>query len=333
MKKIYAGNFEKITGTENLLKAWRELVAGKRGKRDVQEFQMRLMDNILSLRADLINGAYRHGGYQAFSIADPKPRSIHKATVRDRLVHHATYRQLYPFFDKTFIADSFSCRNEKGMHAAMNRFRTFAYAASKNNARTCWVLQCDIRKFFASVDHTALIEILKSYIHDQRIIGLLEEVIGSFSTMPGVGLPLGNLTSQLLVNVYMNEFDQFAKHILKVRYYVRYADDFIVLSGNRDWLEIILREMRIFLFNRLKLKLHPDKVSIKTLASGIDVLGWIHFPDHRVLRTTTKRRAISRVAADPKEQRIASYVGMLRHGNAEKIKRVILDAAREGSLQ
>jgi retron-type reverse transcriptase len=145
MKKIYAEKFEKIGSTDNLLEAWREFLPGKRGKRDVQEFQLHLMDNILSLRADLINGTYRHGGYQAFKISDPKPRDIHKASVRDRLVHHAIYRQLYPFFDKTFIADSFSCRNQKGTHAAINRFRTFAYVVSKNDMRTCWVLQCDIR--------------------------------------------------------------------------------------------------------------------------------------------------------------------------------------------
>jgi len=331
LKKIYAEKFEKIASMENLLEAWREFLPGKRGKRDVQEFQLHLMDNILSLRADLINGTYRHGGYQAFKISDPKPRDIHKACVRDRLVHHAIYRQLYPFFDKTFIADSFSCRNDKGTHAAMNRFRTFAYAVSKNDTRTCWVLQCDIRKFFASVDHAVLIEIMKSYIADQRIVGLLEEVIGSFSTTSGVGLPLGNLTSQLLVNIYMNEFDQFMKHVIRAKQYFRYADDFTILSSNRDWLEIILSEIRNFLANRLKLELHPAKVSIKTLASGVDILGWIHSSDHRVLRTTTKRRAMSRIVDDPNEHRVASYVGMLKHGNGEKIKRIILNAAQEAA--
>ena len=324
MKKRYAEKLEKIASAENLLEAWREFVAGKRGKRDVQEFQIHLMDNILSLRTDLINGTYRHGGYQAFSIADPKPRNIHKATVRDRLVHHAIYRQLYPFFDRTFIADSFSCRNKKGTHAAMDRFRVFTYTVSRNNTRTCWVLQCDIKKFFANVDHAVLIEILKPYILDQNVINLLKEVIDSFSTMPGVGLPLGNLTSQLLVNIYMNEFDQFMKHNIRAKHYLRYADDFIILSSNREWLEIIFSEIRNFLPNRLKLLLHPNKVSIRTLASGVDVLGWVHFPDHRVLRTTTKRRAVSRVAHGPNSERVASYLGMLKHGNGEKIKETIM---------
>jgi len=324
MKIIYAEHFEKIASAENLLEAWPEFLNGKSKKRDVQEFQLHLMDNILSLRADLINGTYQHGGYEHFKISDPKPRDIHKACVRDRLVHHAIYRQLYPFFDRTFVADSFSCRDGKGTLAAINRFRRFASAVSKNNTRTCWVLKCDIRKFFANIDHATLMEMLASHIPDQKILTLLKEVVDSFSSVaPGVGLPLGNLTSQLFVNIYMNEFDQFMKHVLKVRHYIRYADDFVILSSNRAWLEIILSEIRNFLANRLKLTLHSNKVSIKTLASGVDVLGWVHFPDHRVLRTVTKRRAMNRIAVNPNPARVASYVGMLKHGNAIKITRTI----------
>ena len=315
---------------QNLLEAWEEFVAGKRGKRDVQEFQLRLMDNLFALHNDLINHTYRHGGYQAFNIADPKPRNIHKASVRDRLVHHAIHRVLYPFFDKGFIADSFSCRVGKGTHAAMSRFRSFAHIVSKNNTRTCWVLKCDIRKFFASVDHGVMIKILKSHIADKDTIQLLEDVVNSFSSpAQDVGLPLGNLTSQLLVNIYMNEFDQFMKHIIRAKYYLRYADDFLILSTNREWLEIILPEMRDFLLGRLGLTLHPKKVSIRTLASGVDVLGWVHFPDHRVLRTTTKRRAVSRITANPNEERIASYLGMLKHGNAEKITQTISEVVND----
>ncbi len=153
------------------------------------------MDNIFLLHRDLTNHNYRHGGYQAFNISDPKPRNIHKASVRDRLLHHAIYRILYLFFDKVFVSDSFSCRLGKGTHKALNRFRVFAYTVSKNNTRTCWVLKCDIRKFFASIDHKILLDILNSYIPDKQIILLLEEIIESFSTKPGVGLPLGNLTS------------------------------------------------------------------------------------------------------------------------------------------
>src|SRR3989338_3789561 len=151
---------EEIICIENLLLAWTEFVNGKRNRKDVQEFQLHLMDNILSLHQDLKSRMYVHGRYQAFNISDSKPRNIHKATVRDRLLHHAIYRMLCPFFDRTFIADSYSCRVNKGTHRAMNRFRYFFRKVSKNNTRTCFVLKCDIKKFFANIDHQILKGIL-----------------------------------------------------------------------------------------------------------------------------------------------------------------------------
>jgi len=326
MKIKFKEKLQTIASPENLLSAWEEFLSGKRAKLDVQEFSLHLMDNIVQLRNEIVKHDYRHGGYRAFKISDPKPRDIHKASVRDRLLHHAIYRVLYPFFDRTFIADSYSCRVGKGTHKALNRFRSFAWRVGRNNARTVWVLKCDIRKFFASIDHGMLMEILKSRIADPEIIGLLREVIESFSsTAPGVGLPLGNLTSQLLVNVYMNEFDQFVKHELRAEYYIRYADDFVIFSPNRAWIEAILPEISNFLTNRLRLTLHPKKVFLKTLASGVDFLGWVHFPDHRVLRTATKRRMFRGLKEHPSEQVMASYAGMLTHGNAARLTRRIKD--------
>ena len=325
MKSQIIDGFEKIIAPENLLEAWREFLPGKRGKRDVQEFGWRLMDNILSLNSDLTSRRYQHGGYQHFRISDPKPRDIHKASVRDRLLHHAIYRQLYPFFDKTFISDSFSCRDSKGTHRAMNRFREFHRKTSHNNTRQCWILKCDIRKFFANIDHAVLMEILSQYTDDRKLFWLLHEIIESFSSAPGVGLPLGNLTSQLFVNIYMNEFDQFVKHVLKVKCYVRYADDFVIFSPNREWLEIVLSEMRTFLENRLKLELHPRKVSIETISSGVDFLGWVHFPDHRVLRTATKRRMMKKLELNRKPESIQSYRGLLSHGNAYGLRQNLLN--------
>lgn len=315
-------SYSEIISIENLLGAWREFIRGKKSKLDVIAFSLRLMDNLLELHSDLANHTYRHGPYQAFSIHDPKPRDIHKASVRDRLLHHAIYRILYPFFDKTFIADSYSCRVGKGTHRALNRFREFGNVVSKNNTRTCWVLKCDIRKFFASVDQAALFDILKKYIPDEDILALLQEIVGSFcSTALGKGLPLGNLTSQLLVNIYMNKFDQFAKHTLKAKYYIRYADDFVIFSEDQYRLGTLIPRISEFLESQMKLKLHPDKVSIKTLASGMDFLGWVHFPDHRVLRTATKRRMMRRLSiADSSETR-NSYLGLLRHGNSYKLQR------------
>ncbi len=227
----------------------------------------------------------------------------------------------------------------------MQRFRSFAYQASKNHTRTCWVLKCDIRKFFASIDHQILFDILAAYIPDDRIQALIVEVVRSFrsehtsclshptgrvkqepdacSPRPAIGLPLGNLTSQLLVNAYMNEFDQFAKHKLKAKYYLRYADDFVFLSPSRPGLDDMLPRIGCFLSGRLHLALHSDKMSIATFASGVDFLGWVHFPSWRVLRTATKRRMFRRLSETKKEAVVGSYLGLLSHGNAWRLKQQI----------
>ena len=321
-KSQLGASYEHIISLENILEAWREFVRGKRGRKDVQQFELRLTSNVLALQLDLRNKTYAHSAYEAFSISDPKPRSIHKASVRDRLLHHALYRILYPFFDKTFIASSYSCRKEKGTHKALNHFRRLAYQVSRNHTRTAWVLKCDVRKFFASINQARLIRILEGRIPDRDVLWLLTQIITSFqSTGNGLGLPLGNLTSQLLVNIYMNEFDQFVKHTLKSKAYVRYADDFVLLSSDKAELENVLPRISHFLWNDLHLVLHSDKVFIKTFASGVDFLGWVHFPDHRTLRTSSKRRIFRRIKqVDGKESTVQSYLGLLSHGNAYKLR-------------
>ncbi len=167
-----------------------------------------------------------------------------------------------------------------------------------------------------------MIDILRRHFDDDGAIRLLGEVISSFHTngRQGVGLPLGNLTSQLLVNIYMNEFDHFIKRGLKIKYYVRYADDFVILHENKAYLENILPKMSEFLGTKLKLSLHSKKVFITTLAAGVDFLGWVHFPHHRTLRTSTKRRMFENL----KYKKLApgtiiSYLGLLSHGNTRKL--------------
>jgi retron-type reverse transcriptase len=319
--------YDSIITVEKLLKAWQEFLRDKKDRKDVILFQAKLMDNIFDLHNDLKNKTYIHGGYIAFNISDPKPRIIHKATVRDRLLHHLIYQELYEYFDSKFIHDSYSCRLEKGTHKAINRFRDFHRKVSKNNTKTCFVLKCDIRKFFANIDHEILKEILSKCLFDTDILWLFSQVIDSFNSKNSIyaiaemrrGLPLGNLTSQLLVNIFMNEFDQFIKRELKVKYYIRYADDFVILFDNKKYLENLLPKISDFLERELKLKLHPDKVYIKTIVSGVDFLGWVSFPYHRVLRTSTKRRILKNIKENPKIEMIQSYLGMLKHGNAFKL--------------
>lgn len=318
MKRIqFSHNYEAIISIENLLEAWIEFSADKDKREDVAEFRLRLMKHLLQLHKDLKNRTFVHGPYMPFKINDPKPRNIHKATVKDRILHRALYRKLYPFFDRTFISDSYSCRIDKGTHRAFKKFSEFARQMSRNHTKTVWVLKCDIRKFFASVDHQILSDILNSYIPDQDIIHLLNQIIGSFhSSNPNIGMPLGNLTSQLFANIYMNKFDQFIKHRIKAKYYIRYADDFVILNTNRKLLLSIITDIGKFLKESLHLSLHPNKTFLKTFASGVDFLGWTHFPDHRVLRTTTRRRMMNKCNDEPKFETVSSYLGMLRHGNA-----------------
>lgn len=326
--------FYSIISVENLLVSWQEFLCGKRKRRDVAEFSAHFMDNIVDLHHELLEKTYRHGPYKAFKLNDPKPRHIHKASVRDRLVHHAVYRILYPFFDRKFIFDSYSCRNDKGTHRAIRRFASMARTISRNHTKTCWVLQCDIRKFFASIDQSVLINILKQHILDQNIVWLLENIICSFQTSPGEGLPLGNLTSQLFVNVYMNEFDQFVKRRLKVRHYIRYADDFVILSEDKQYLVDLLPTLEKFLTEKLQLSLHPKKVSLRTVASGIDFLGWVSFPKHRVLRTTTKHGMFRRLAEHPTEATTQSYLGLLQRGNAFGLQeQVMKEFAAKGKIR
>lgn len=327
MKKIFV-TYNDIISLENLLLAWKEFLRGKKGKPDVQEFEMNLMKNIIALHGELKNKTYGHGGYLAFNISDPKPRNIHKASVRDRLLHHAVYRILYPCFDRLFIHDSYSCRVGKGTHRAIKRFEEFSRKVSKNNTKQCWVLKCDIRKFFASIHQGTLIGILEKHIADKDVIWLLSEIVHSFhSIKTGIGLPLGNLTSQLLVNIYMNEFDSWMKHKMKAGRYLRYADDFLVLSEDRDFLLELIPRIADFLDENLKLELHPDKVFIKTIYSGVDFLGWVHFPNHRVLRTATKSKMFRNLKAKPEEKRgnsASSYLGMLKWGNGYKLSQRVV---------
>lgn len=324
-KKKLLIKYNDIISTDNLLLAWQKFIKGKKSKLDVLEFSFNLFNNILQLHNELANKIYEHGGYKDFYITDPKLRHIHKARVRDRLIHHAVYRQLYPFFAKTFIADSYSCQLDKGTHRALRRFECFARIASQNHSKTLWVLKCDIRKFFENIDHAVLLKILSEYIIDKEIIRLLSKIINSYERKPNKGLPLGNLTSQLFVNIYMNKFDQFVKHKLKAKYYVRYADDFVFMSDDKEKLTEYLNKVNEFLKNELKLKLHRNKIQIKTINSGVDFLGWIIFPHYRVLRTKTKKRMLNRLRINSKQESLASYLGLLKHGNTHNLQQKIVN--------
>jgi len=302
-------------------------------------FERNLEDNLFALSCELKNKTYHHSEYSLFFINDPKHRRIHKATVRDRVVHHAVYRILYPIFDPSLIFDSYSCRLDKGTHKAVKRLTDFTRKVSHNHTRPCFVLKCDIKKFFASVDHSILLEIIRRRIKDKDVIWLIGEIIASFPrlwqeslSMFRKGLPIGNLTSQLFANIYMNEFDRFVKHKLIIKKYIRYTDDFVMVSADKTKLIKLLPQLRWFLREKLKLEVHPHKISIRKLSQGIDFLGYVILPFHCRVRTKTKRRTFKKLKHKVEEykaglilkytleQSLHSSIGILKHANCYKLQ-------------
>lgn len=325
MKRIIGHKYEEIKSLENLLAAWEEFIKNKKKRADVRDFAQMLFPNVLLLHQELNNFSYRHASYEEFHINDPKPRIIHKATVRDRLLHHAVYRVLYPLFDQTFIFDSFSCRKMKGTHKAFKRLIFLSRKESKNYSNYCWVLKCDIKKFFHSIDHKVLIRILSQRIQDEQLLDLLKEIIESFEYSPGKGMPLGNLTSQLFANVYLDPLDKFIKHKLKAKHYIRYADDFLLFSQNPSELLGYLIEINRFLKAKIKLSLHPDKIILQKLHRGIDFVGYVALPHYSLPRQTTVKRIFKTLSRKISEEpgtvntSLQSYLGYLKHVNAHKL--------------
>ena len=328
--------FKDIISSRNLFAAWREFRRGKRLKDDVQRFEFSLEDNIFELQRSLQSKTYRHGSYQSFYVRDPKLRHIHKATIRDRLLHQAVFRGLYHLFDKRFIHDSYSCRLGKGTHKGVLRLQELARSVSANNRQTAYALKCDIKKFFASIDRGILLNLLEKKIPDADTRWLVWQIVESFRP----GLPLGNVTSQLFANIYLNDLDQFVKHKLRERYYIRYCDDFIILGRGEKHLLDILPHIQEFLTNELRLALHPDKIILCKLSAGIDFLGYVVLPYHTVLRTRTKRRMMKKIfakhntfldgAINDKDflASISSYEGMLKHCRGHELRQRLYTIAK-----
>lgn len=334
--KVSNSIYSQIISTQSLFAAWDAFKKGKQQKTDVLRFEWNIEENIFNLHRDLLYKRYKHGAYSSFHIQDPKQRHIHKATVRDRVLHHAVFTALNPIFEPTFISDSFSCRLGKGTHKGVERLRDIVRAVSGNYRKPCFALKCDVRRFFATVDHYELLSILRKRIADEDAIGLLKEIIYSFSSefsnvFESKGLPIGNLTSQLFANVYLNEFDQFVKHELKVKHYVRYTDDFVLVDNNRAYLKKIILSITQFLHDRLKLELHPKKISLRPYHQGVDFLGYIILPHYRLLRSKTKRRILHKlrsrtieyrngiISKETLNQSLQSYLGALSHANTHTL--------------
>ena len=261
---------------------------GKRKRGDVNEFASRLADNLHELYSDLASEKYIHGSYEEYMICDPKKRIVHKASVRDRIVHRLIYNALYQYFDTRFIFDSFSCRKGKGTHKARARFRHFTNQVSKNYTKQCYVLKFDIKKCFTSIDTDVLKDMLVQHLVDEKLLKVVLNIVDSFRP----GLPLGNLTSQLFINIYLHELDRYAKKVIGVVYYIRYADDVVIVSTSPEYVRKLMDDMTIFILNVLNLQVH--KVQIQSIYAGVDIVGEIFFPKYTTLRRSTVRRISNR---------------------------------------
>lgn len=286
------GNFyEGLCSYENLESAFNRARRGKTLKNYVVEFEKKLKENLMQLRAELLMQTYSPQPLKTFILRDPKTRKISKSAFRDRVVHHAVCNFIEPVFDRIFIYDSFANRLRKGTFNAVKRFDEFKRKVSKNNTIRCYALKADIKSYFGNVNHKILIRILNKRIKDERVMWLITRILANHKEENAdKGMPLGNLTSQFFANVYLNELDQYVKHKLRAKYYIRYVDDFVILHQSRKALDDYKEQIDLFLNEKLGLKLHPEKSSILKLEKGAGFLGFRVFYHYKLLAKKNMRK-------------------------------------------
>jgi len=345
--KTYRNLHPQICSFQNLLAAFRKARRHKADKPYVAAFEFHLETNLLQLERELQDGSYRPGSYHSFYIHEPKRRLVSAAHFRDKVVHHALINVIEPIWEARFIHDSYACRKGKGFHRAVDRAHYFL-------RRHRYVLKSDIVKFFPSVDHQILLDILGRRIADpatMRLIGLIlqsgEGVLDDeyvmtwfpgddlFSPIRPRGLPIGNLTSQFWANVYLNELDQFVKRELKCGPYLRYADDLLFFGDDKARLWAWQGEITCFVA-RLRLSLHEKKTVVFPVTDGVDWLGFRLYPTHRRLRRENVRRAVRRLkrqqvayargelTAEQLSHSVRSWIGHARFADTEALRRRVL---------
>ncbi len=281
--------WQELCSYDNLFLAFKKARKHKTTIDYVIAFERNLQNNLLLLRSELLLHSYQPRQLINFIIKDPKTRKISKSDFRDRVVHHALCNIIEPMFEKVFIYDSYANRIGKGTLKAIERFDEFKRIVSKNNTVSCYVLKADIKKYFENVDHEILLSTIKKKIVDKKVVWLIKKILANPSSQ-NKGMPLGNLTSQFFANVYLNELDQYVKHRLKAKYYIRYVDDFVVLESDKRKLELYKKQIDEFLKSQLILQLHKDKSKILKLGETICFLGVRVFYYHKLLKKSNLRK-------------------------------------------
>jgi len=349
--KTYRNLYPSICTFENLYIAYRAARKGKRSKASVAAFEFNQEGELAQLQSDLRDKTYQPGPYSSFYVHDPKRRLISAAPFRDRVVHHALCQVIEPIFEARFSHDSYACRLGKGTHRALDRCQVFA-------RRYPYVLQCDVKQFFPSIDHTMLRARLARWIVDPDALWLIDRILGSgvgvlaeayaMEWFPGDdltaawrprGLPIGNLTSQFWSNVYLDVLDQFVKRTLKTPAYVRYCDDFLLFASDKtqlhDW-----RQALIEMLAGLRLRLHEARAQVFPVTEGIPFLGFRVYPDHRRLKRrkgvafARRWRALVQAYGQGEIDRqhldaaLQGWIAHARHADTYGLRRALISAVK-----
>ena len=303
--KRYGNLYPQVTKFENLFLAARKAQKGKRFQNNVLRFNYNLEQELIKLQQELTEKNYQPGAYRTFYIQEPKHRMISAAPYRDRVVHHALCNVIVPIFEPTFIDDSYANRINFGTHRALKRFTKFARSSS-------YVLQCDIKKYFPSIDREILKQLLRRKLKCPDTLWLIDKIIDNSNEQEAIieyfdgddlltpiqrkrGLPIGNLTSQFFANIYLNGFDHFVKEELKVKKYLRYVDDFALFADDRQFLADARVALEKYLATNLRLKIHPIKSQLFATKHGGSFLGFRVFPNHIRVRQQNLRRGRKRL--------------------------------------
>jgi retron-type reverse transcriptase len=342
--KRYDNLWPEIIAFENLLAAAQKAQKGKRFRHNVLAFNYNLETELLNLQTELANQTYTPGTYRTFEIVEPKRRMISAAPYRDRVVHHALCNIIVPPFERTFIDDSYANRVGFGTHRALRRFTKFARSSR-------YVLQCDIKKYFPSIDHNILKALLRRKLKCPHTLWLVDKIINNSNEQEPVidffpgddlleplqrrrGLPIGNLTSQFYANIYLNGFDHFIKEQVKVKKYVRYVDDFALFSDERKFLAEARLAIEDYLA-QMRLKIHPIKSQLFETKEGANFLGFRIFPDQIRVRRENLRRGRRRLRQMQVEysqgeielskitQSVQSWAAHLKHGDTWQLRKQI----------
>ncbi|HQG51845.1 MAG TPA: reverse transcriptase domain-containing protein [Syntrophorhabdaceae bacterium] len=330
--KRHGNLYQKICDFENLDLAFYKVSLGRRYYGDILQFKDVLEENLIRLQRELINKTYTPSPYRTFTLYEPKKRTIYVSPVKDRIVHHAIMNIVEPIWDKLFIYDSYACRKDKGTHAGVSRTVEFLRRAQQTWGKV-YCLKCDITKFFPSINHHRMLQVISQKIKCKDTLWLFEQIIfnNTFdrNDPESKNMPIGNLISQWGANLYLNVLDQYIKHCLKTKYYIRYMDDFLILDGDRKELHRLKREISLFLNNHLKLGLNT-KSDIYPVDRGIDFLGYRIWHNNILLRKSSLIRATRRFKKLSKAYKeglinlsdvkcsLFSWLGHCQHANVKR---------------